>query len=61
MAFLGALLDMLFVDLDAQARTVGNGDIAVLVAKDVFVGGIVEQVVAGIVMDAEALLLGNCS
>lgn len=45
------------VDLDAETGTLRNGNEAVFVSEDLFVGDVVEDVVRLVVVDAEALFL----
>jgi hypothetical protein len=58
MSLSGPFAHELLVDLDAQAGAVRDGDHALVVGEDGRVGQVVQEVVAGVVVDAEALLLG---
>jgi hypothetical protein len=58
-ADLGALGDIVLVDFDAQARASGNGDEAFRVVEHRPIRQIIEQVIADVVVDAEALLLNE--
>src|SRR5450830_1744435 len=51
------LLHIFFIDLDTQARSIRNRHITILVAEHFRLGHIIEQVIALVVMDAQALFL----
>src|SRR4051812_28432799 len=53
----GPFAYVLLVHLDAEARTPRDGHHALVVGEDGWVGQVVQGVVAGVVVDAQALLL----
>src|SRR5690606_39423775 len=53
----GALAHVVFIDFDAPAGTLRDGHHAVLVGERLAVADVVEQVVVGVVVDAQALFL----
>src|SRR5699024_11679840 len=56
-SFGGSFADVVFVDLDAETRSSWNTDHAVVVVEHRRVGDVVEQVIARVVVDAQALFL----
>ncbi|MND63827.1 hypothetical protein D3C80_551450 [compost metagenome] len=59
MAFLGSFDHIGFVDFDTEARPLRNADEAIGVMEDFLVGDIVEDIVALIIVDTEALFLNE--
>src|SRR3954452_14911167 len=55
----GAFDDVLFVDLDAEARTRRDVHVPVAVVEHRGIDEVVEQIVGGVVLDSEALLLDD--
>ena len=59
MTLLSPFFDVILVDVDAQARAGGDGDEAFRIVENGLIGQVVEQIIAHVVVDTEALLLDD--